>query len=125
MPRTRGSGSGPQRDRVLLVPLAEWTAPLRDGDDVDDRPAARRCRRADLMALDGLHANALGTWYVLDKLDHYIEAKLPGTPKDALVFARPHELAQVALRAIYSMLLQLPRRSCVEPSWLQPGGANM
>ena len=42
-----------------------------------------------LVAPDGLHANALGVWFLLDKLDHYLEAKLPGTPEDALVFVRP------------------------------------
>jgi len=76
------------RERVLLVPLTEWTEPLRAGTDVvlaggDKVPAA------SLMALDGLHANPLGVWYLLDRLDHYIEEKLPGTPKDALVFKRP------------------------------------
>lgn len=76
------------RDRVLLVPLAEWTAPLRNGDEVT-LPGGDRVPAAELMALDGLHANALGTYYVLDKLDHYIETKLPGTAKGALVFARP------------------------------------
>lgn len=76
------------RDRVLLVPLADWTAPLRNGEEVT-MPTGEQLPAADLMALDGLHANPLGTFYVLDKLDHYIEAKLPGTPKTALVFARP------------------------------------
>ena len=79
------------RDRVLLVPLADWTAPLRNGDVVT-MPSGEKLPAANLMALDGLHANALGTYYVLDKLDHYIEAKLPGTAKGALVFARPTSL---------------------------------
>jgi hypothetical protein len=76
------------RERVLLVPLTEWTEPLRAGTEValaegETMPAAA------LMAIDGLHANPLGVWYLLDRLDRYIEDKLPGTPKDALVFKRP------------------------------------
>lgn len=77
-----------KRDRVILVPLAEWTAPLRAGGDVEIAPG-EKVPAASLMALDGLHANPLGTWYLLNKLDHFIEQKLPGTPKDALVFKRP------------------------------------
>lgn len=77
-----------QRERVLLVPLAEWTEPLRAGADVEITPG-EKVAAASLMALDGLHANPLGTWYVLTRLDQFIEAKLPGTAKTALVFARP------------------------------------
>jgi hypothetical protein len=77
-----------KRDRVILVPLAEWTAPLRAGGEIEIAPG-EKVPAASLMAIDGLHANALGTWYLLDKLDHFIEQKLPGTPKDALVFKRP------------------------------------
>jgi len=77
-----------KRDRVLLVPLAEWTEPLRAGADVEIAPGEKR-PAASLMALDGLHANPLGTWYLLSRLDHFIEEQLPGTPIDALVFARP------------------------------------
>ncbi len=76
------------RDRVIIVPLGEWTAPLRAGGDIT-LPGGETKPAAELMSIDGLHANALGTWYLLDKLDHYIEEKLPGTPKDALVFVRP------------------------------------
>lgn len=76
------------RDRVLLVPLAEWTAPLRAGAEVELVPG-QKVPAASLLALDGLHANPLGTWYLLDRLDHFIEQRLPGTPKDALVFRRP------------------------------------
>ncbi|MBA3457756.1 MAG: hypothetical protein H0T42_32035, partial [Deltaproteobacteria bacterium] len=42
-----------------------------------------------LVALDGLHANELGVWLLLHRLDQLIEVKLPGTPRDALVFRRP------------------------------------
>jgi hypothetical protein len=76
------------RDRVLLVPLGEWTAPLRAGTNVEIAPG-EKVPAASLMSLDGLHANALGTWYLLDRLDRFIEERVPGTPKDALVFVRP------------------------------------
>jgi len=76
------------RERVLLVPLTEWTKPLREGTEVTLR-GGEKIPASSLMALDGLHANPLGVWYLLDQLDLYIETKLPGTPKDALVFKRP------------------------------------
>jgi hypothetical protein len=79
-----------KRERVLFVPLALWTEPLRQGADVELSPG-ERVPASSLMAVDGLHANPLGTWYVLDKLDHFIERLLPGTAKDALVFARPKD----------------------------------
>jgi hypothetical protein len=77
------------RERVLLVPLVAWTEPLRSGAEVELAPG-EKVPASSLMALDGLHANPLGDWYLLDHLDHFIEEKLPGTPKDALVFIRPH-----------------------------------
>jgi hypothetical protein len=76
------------RERVLLVPLVAWTEPLRSGGTVELAPGERIAAR-ELLAQDGLHPNPLGTWYLLDRLDHFIEDKLPGTPKDALVFERP------------------------------------
>jgi hypothetical protein len=78
------------RERVLMVPLVEWTEPLRRGSEVE-LPGGEKVAAITLMSLDGLHANALGTWYLLDRLDHFIEQALPGTPKDALVFMRPKE----------------------------------
>jgi hypothetical protein len=79
---------GTGRERVIEVPLAAWTEPLRAGGDVELSPG-EKVPAQSLMSLDGLHANALGTWYVLDRLDHLIETTLPGTPKAALVFVRP------------------------------------
>jgi phage tail protein X len=76
------------RPHVLLVPFAAWTTPLLANDEVELAPGERLPARS-LLAPDGLHANPLGTWYLLDKLDRFIEARLPGTPPDALVFARP------------------------------------
>jgi hypothetical protein len=78
------------REHVLMVPLVEWTEPLRSGAEVE-LPGGEKVSARTLMSLDGLHANALGTWYLLDKLDHFIEKALPGTPKDALVFVRPKD----------------------------------
>jgi hypothetical protein len=42
----------------------------------------------DLVFIDGLHANDLGLWYLLDRLDHLLTAEL-GVAPDALVFVRP------------------------------------
>lgn len=76
------------RERVVLVPFAAWAAPLANNEPIEIAPGETVAARS-LMAPDGLHANALGTWFLLDKLDHYLETKLPGTPKDALSFVRP------------------------------------
>ena len=77
-----------ERERVVFVPLAEWTQPLRTNAEIEIA-AGEKVPASSLMALDGLHANPLGTWYLLDRLDRFIEEKLPGTPKDALRFLRP------------------------------------
>jgi hypothetical protein len=75
-------------DHVIAIPLVAWTEPLRAGGDIELAPGERVPARS-LLAPDGLHANPLGVWFLLDRLDHFIEAKLPGTARDALVFARP------------------------------------
>ena len=77
-----------KRERVVFVPFAAWAAPLAANEQVEIAPGEKVPARS-LVAPDGLHANALGVWFLLDKLDHYLESKLPGTPKDALVFVRP------------------------------------
>jgi hypothetical protein len=76
------------RERVLLVPFASWSEPLAAGGDVELAPGERVPARS-LIALDGLHANPLGTWYLLDKVDHFVEESLPGTPRAAIAFQRP------------------------------------
>ena len=76
------------KDRVLLVPFASWAEPLATDGEIEIAPGERVAART-LLALDGLHANELGVWLLLQRLDQLIEAKLPGTPKDALVFRRP------------------------------------
>ena len=76
------------RERVLHVPFASWTAPLASNGEVE-LASGEKVPSRSLLAIDGLHGNALGVWYLLDKLDRYIETTLPGTPRDALVFARP------------------------------------
>jgi hypothetical protein len=76
------------RARVLRVPFAAWTAPLVGDEDVELAPGEVVSARA-LTTIDGLHANPLGVWYLLSRLDRFIEEQLPGTPADALVFARP------------------------------------
>jgi hypothetical protein len=77
-----------ERERVLLVPFASWAEPLAKDGEIEIAPGERVPART-LVALDGLHTNELGTWALLERLDKWIEAKLPATPKDALVFVRP------------------------------------
>lgn len=77
-----------RRDRVLFVPFAEWATPLAAGGSVEITPG-ERVPASSLVGPDGLHANALGAWALLDRLDHLIETALPDTPKDAIVFVRP------------------------------------
>jgi len=76
------------KDRVLVVPFASWAEPLAADGEIEIAPGEKVAART-LLALDGLHANELGVWLLLHRLDQLIEAKLPGTPKDALVFRRP------------------------------------
>lgn len=77
-----------RRERVLLVPFAAWAAPLAAGGNVEVTPG-EIVPASTLVGPDGLHVNALGAWALLDRLDHFIEKELPGTPKGALVFVRP------------------------------------
>jgi hypothetical protein len=77
-----------KKQRVVLVPLAEWTAPLRTGAKVK-LPTGETVDAAELMSIDGLHANPLGTWYLLDKLDHFLEGKIAGAGAADLLFQRP------------------------------------
>jgi len=77
-----------RRDRVVIVPFAAWAEPLTSGGDVEIAPGERMPAH-DLVAPDGLHANRLGAWAILDRLDRYLERMLPGTARDALVFVRP------------------------------------
>ena len=76
------------KDRVLVVPFASWAEPVAADGEIEIGTGEKIAGRA-LLALDGLHANELGVWLLLHRLDQLIEAKLPGTPKDALVFRRP------------------------------------
>jgi len=76
------------KDRVLVVPFASWAEPVAAGGEIEIGPGETVSART-LLALDGLHANELGVWLLLHRLDQLIAAKLPGTPRDALVFVRP------------------------------------
>ncbi|MEJ7602915.1 MAG: hypothetical protein WKG01_33815 [Kofleriaceae bacterium] len=82
-----------KRDRVLYVPFASWAEPLAKQGDIELAPGERVPART-LVAADGLHANELGVWALLDRLDKLIEAALPGTPRSALVFVRPTRRAE-------------------------------
>ena len=75
------------RPHTVVAPLAAWTRPLVTGDDVELAPG-ERVPAASLMFLDGLHANALGTWHLLDLLDHLLERELAIAP-DVFRPARP------------------------------------
>ncbi len=75
------------RPATLVVPLAAWTKPLLTGAAIELSPGETVTAR-DLMFLDGLHANALGTWYLLDQLDRLLEREL-AVPADALRPPRP------------------------------------
>ncbi len=77
-----------KRERVLLVPFASWAEPLAAGGDVTLR-SGEKVPASSLVGPDGLHANAVGAWALLDRLDQFIERALPGTPAEALVFLRP------------------------------------
>ncbi len=76
------------RERVLVIPFAAWAAPLSSDGTIELAPGEHVPARS-LVALDGLHPSALGVWALLDRLDHFIEAALPGTPPEALAFRRP------------------------------------
>ncbi len=77
-----------RRERVLFVPFASWAEPLAAGGEVE-LSSGERVPASTLVGPDGLHANVLGAWALLDRLDHFIERELPGTPADSLVFVRP------------------------------------
>lgn len=77
-----------RRERVLLIPFASWAEPLAAGGVIELRSGEKIAASA-LVGPDGLHANALGAWALLDRLDAFIERALPGTAPDALVFERP------------------------------------
>ncbi len=76
------------RERVVFVPFRSWAEPLAAGGEIEIAPG-EKVPASTLVALDGLHANALGVFVLLDRLDHLIEHELPGTPPEALVFLRP------------------------------------
>jgi hypothetical protein len=76
------------RDHVRVIPFASWAEPLASGGMIEIAPG-HQVSATSLVGPDGLHPNALGVWALLDRLDHWIEAQLPGTARDALVFARP------------------------------------
>ena len=75
------------RPRTVVLPLAAWTRPLVTGAEIELAPG-ERVPASQLMFLDGLHANLLGTWHLLDEIDHALERDL-GVPAAALRLARP------------------------------------
>jgi|JI10StandDraft_1071094.scaffolds.fasta_scaffold24601_2 hypothetical protein len=75
------------RPDTVVIPLHAWIAPLAAGGEIELAPGEVVPAR-DLVFIDGLHANDLGLWYLLDRLDHLLTAEL-GVAPDALVFVRP------------------------------------
>lgn len=75
------------RPRTVVIPLAAWVAPLAAGGEVELTPG-ERVAASTLVSFDGLHANELGLWYLLVRLDDLLTAEL-GVPAGALTFARP------------------------------------
>ncbi len=75
------------RPDTVVVPLHAWIAPLAAGGEIELSPG-EVVPAHELVFVDGLHANALGLWYLLDRLDHLLTAEL-GLAPDALVFVRP------------------------------------
>ena len=69
-----------------VAPFASWAAPLAKNAEVT-LPDGARVVASTLMAADGLHANPLGTFYVLSLLDRWLEAR--GVPADDLRFVAP------------------------------------
>jgi hypothetical protein len=72
---------------VVIVPFAEMCAPLATDGEIEVSPG-ERVRARELMALDGLHPNIFGTWYVMKQIDKLVETEL-GVAPDAWTFKRP------------------------------------
>jgi len=83
---TRSARPCTQIDKAIA--FASWAEPLAAGGEIEISPG-ERVPAQTLVSPDGLHVNSLGAWALLDRLDQWIEQRLPGTPKDALVFIRP------------------------------------
>ena len=75
------------RADVLVVPFQSWAEPLAAGADVEVTPGEVRPAR-ELMALDGLHPNPLGVWYVMQRIDRLVETAF-AVRADDWQFARP------------------------------------
>jgi hypothetical protein len=69
-----------------VVPLSEWTAPLKSNAMVV-LPDGRSVSPTTLMAPDGLHTNAMGTYYLLATMDAWLEQH--GMKADVFAFSPP------------------------------------
>ncbi|MBK9071084.1 MAG: hypothetical protein IPL79_08805 [Myxococcales bacterium] len=76
------------REGVLIVPLSEWSALLRSGEPVT-LPDGSSVPTTLLMNDDDLHPTALGTWFMLDRVDELLAARFPQYDPDLVEFARP------------------------------------
>ena len=85
--RIRGWAAG--RPEVVLLPLSDWTAPLRAAAPVVLDETGRTGEPGRLMSRDGLHPNEEGLRYVLRKVFALARERFPGTPSDALAIPAP------------------------------------
>jgi hypothetical protein len=79
------------RQHVLLLPLPQWTAPLRATTPVTLDETGRTVEPRRLMNLDGLHPNAAGLRYLLRKVRERILDRYPGTPAHTLAIPAPFD----------------------------------
>ena len=79
------------RPDVLVVPLGQWTAPLRGAAPVSVDEAHLAVDPHELMSPDGLHPNTAGLRYLLRKTLAEILERFPGTPADAVALPAPLE----------------------------------
>lgn len=76
------------RAGVAIVPLSTWSAILVS-DETVALPDGTEVPAKSLMNEDGLHPTALGTWFILDRMDEFLPAKFPGYTPELVEFPRP------------------------------------
>lgn len=76
------------RDNIAIVPFSEWAELLLSDADVS-LPDGEIVPARSLMNDDELHPTALGTWYILDRVDAQLEGQFPRYAPDFARFERP------------------------------------
>ena len=77
-----------QRRNIAIVPFSQWSALLRS-DAAVTLPDGVNVPARSLMNDDALHPTALGTWFILDRVDELLPALLPRYGADFVQFTRP------------------------------------